>query len=169
MTSANAVLLAVTITFDDGAVELTDLRMIDDGFDLGRRQAERVDRQHTQDGVARGDAHGVQELLQALARISGQRAKHEQVVVRLLIGEDEDARLGRAAAIDRTVAKRRVRRRAERREVGPRQAGLAAHHQPRQRRLGPGVELPERMLRRLVGQVASFLRVTFVAAAGAAL
>ena len=92
MTSANAVLLAVDDPFDDGAVELTDLCVIDDGFDLGRRQAERVDRQHAQDGVARGDAHGVQELLQALARISSQRAKHEQVVMRLLIGEDEDAR-----------------------------------------------------------------------------
>src|SRR5690349_5505464 len=101
-------------------MEGADLCVIDDRVPRRGGEVQRVDRDRADDQVALRQARSPQDPLQPLAGLAGERAAREHVVLRRLVGEDDEAELLEAAAIDRTDAERWMQSDAEPREVGPR-------------------------------------------------
>ena len=123
-------------------VERPDLGRVDGGVDARLVVAECVDGQDAQDAVALGHPGGGEERLQALAGLARRGAHREQVVVRLLVGEHQDARMVEASPEDRPGAERRIAPQPEGVEVGPGETGLAALQEGGELRPGPRSKSP---------------------------
>src|SRR5262249_23724948 len=144
-------------------MEPLDQRVAGEGQLRGLAQVEGVDRQGADDQVALGEAGGHEEALEVLARLARQCPPAEGGGVRALVGENEEAELPEAPAIDGPGPERRVRRDAKGRKVGPAKAWLATGQEPREVGGRAGVEVERAGARRLIGQVTGIVGVAFLA------
>src|SRR5262249_1419403 len=116
------------------------------------------------DQVAPGQAGGLQEPLKPLAGLAGQRPPGEGVVIRPLVGEDEQAEPLEAPPVDRPHAERRVRGDPEGVEAGPAEAPLATGQGPGGVGGGAGVDPARGRAWRLIWQVTGVVGVALIAA-----
>jgi hypothetical protein len=145
----------------DRPIYLTDLRVIDDGFDRRAREVQCVHWQYAQDAVPLEQPHRPKKLLEALSAVPGQGAAGEEIVVGGLISKDECSRLLRTSTVNRALTQRVVRGDSKRRKVWPCESWLTAHHQTGERGRWAAIKSDERRPWRLIRAIAWLLRVPF--------